>query len=295
MRCYDSYRKKVVFIVALKWKCDRNHYLYNCEGGFWRIYDDESCKPHNLDCVVHFALRNMANQQYCKATFVDISLRSGETAPTTESSIGFVDEFHSSSVSDITFKEELLSPHKLPFILRSHEEQKRTADVSLGGVKRLMDSFGAQRNVTRFSGSSDGQLDKPCSMPPRESSRDRRSNLDCQEVQQCCNNPCALPQRRPSLDHITSKFEYHEKAHDSKQGSFSLKEEIPCASINKITGTRMMFSLNMHEPRRNGATRRNEKDSDNGDFLGYSRTSESATSLELIDVFGDQKYSGGPL
>lgn len=256
---------------------------------------------------MNLSLPNMTNQHHCRASFADISSRSGDTAIATDQSIGFVDENHSSTLSAITLETDLLPPspplHRLAFSPRYYEEQK--------GVERLMASFGEHRNETRFSGCSEGGLDKPVSSPERKLSMDhRKSCLDYQDVQPCrmplrkrslghwkgyfelqeVHQPCSMPQRQPSLGH----FNFHEECQQSNQGTFFLKEDMPFAPLDNMEhaqtaeDTDPMWSPNMREPRRKygtTSTRRREKESDAGEFLGYSRTSESATSLELCDVF----------
>lgn len=176
---------------------------------------------------MNFALPDMANQQHCISTFADVSSRSRATATTADSSIGFVEEYFSTTFSPITFEEDLLPPASRPLprlscylLWCSHQQQKRLSDdVSLADVESLMDSFGERRKVTRFSGSSEGGLDKPCSSPKRMSSvedvkicskpqqkrflgRNWKTNSNYEEVEQ----PCSMPQRKPSLCNLNYRY-----------------------------------------------------------------------------------------
>lgn len=223
----------------------------------------------------------------------------------TDESIGFVDEFHSSTFSAITLERDLLppSPPLRPLALSSYEKLK--------DVDRLMASFGEHMNETRFSGCSEGGLDKPCSSPERKPSMDhRKSCLDYQDAQPCrmplrkrslghwkgyleleeVHKPCPMPQRQPSLDH----FNFYEESQKYNKGHFLLEgKHISVASLDNMEHAQIaedtdpMWSPSMREPRLEYGTsrRRRENENDASDFLGYSRTSESATSLELSGVF----------
>ncbi|CAJ1961978.1 unnamed protein product [Cylindrotheca closterium] len=134
--------------------------------------------------------------------------RVGDRATTTDSNLHFADDASQSSlVSAITLEDAILPSNRNP--LHSLQEQRRLSDLSPEDVERLMDSFGQQLNVTRFSDCSEGRLCKPCSMPQRKTSMGHwKSNQDCDEVLLSCQ-PCAMPQRKPSLNHRQSCL-YHQ-------------------------------------------------------------------------------------
>ena len=207
---------------------------------------------------------------------------SENTLPTVDSSISYSEDYHSSVISAITLEDDFAPcrPQRRldryeEFKLQSLAEQKRASDPNIEELEQCLDALRLPSGeVNRFSNSSNS---KPLSMPTRKSSS---RGLDYQ-MALLADNDCSffLEEDSPfrTIDCDDESKEYIEPLGSFDSFTITLNDEEEFKAPVEVE--------NKRKPRRSYRGRRKPADVA---LSGYSRTSTSAQSLELGDVFGDR-------